>query len=102
MSKQSRNDAVMERVLLALLPKMCWSERTERPWHSVTFVGRRISMAIPNRDPMPDSDRAELNAQLSELDFGLTGEFVADIAASQFASNEAGDNFTLEILVLEE
>ena len=90
------------RALGMLLPGAAFSISSCHDWFSITFAGQQMTI-IAKLEAAYGLDQAQLFAStLPELEFALTGVFVADIVVAKITNN--GENMCLEIdaLILDE
>ena len=68
--------------LRALFPDADVSILHERPWHSLTFCGTQLCLSVHMRDGNWPGDVEALAQLLSEHEFDLPRQIVADIAVT--------------------
>ena len=68
--------------LRALFPAADISILHERPWHSLTFCGTQLCLSVHMQDGTWPGDVEKLSQLLSEHEFDLPRQIVADIAVT--------------------
>lgn len=68
--------------LRALFPAADISILHERPWHSLTFCGTQLCLSVHMQDGTWRGDVEKLSQLLSEHEFDLPRQIVADIAVT--------------------
>lgn len=68
--------------LRALIPTADISILHERPWHSLTFCGTQTCLSVHMQDGTWRGDVEALSQLLSEHEFDLPRQIVADIAVT--------------------
>jgi hypothetical protein len=68
--------------LRALFPAADISILHERPWHSLTFCGTQMCLSVHMQDGTWNGNADKLSQLLSEHDFDLPRQIVADIAVT--------------------
>ncbi len=82
MSGRTQSGALIN-ALRNIIPATDISILHERPWHSLTFSGTQIGLSVQYLDATWQSDVAALSQLLSEHEFDLPRQIVADIGVTQ-------------------
>jgi hypothetical protein len=91
----SRYAQAMADALLALADDAQITAITEKPWHSATFAGLRLTMQILLEGPKSQHQAERLSIMLPDHEFSLHRHFVAEIAVRSALME-------IEILLIEE
>jgi hypothetical protein len=84
---------------LQLLPAVQLVKWECQDWHSATFSGQRLMMTLAHHD----LQRAQVFARsLSDAEFSLQDQFVADVLVREFVESERGVDLTVEALLLDQ
>ena len=92
----------MLQALRTLIPTADISVLHERPWHGLTFCGSQIGLCVAVIDVKILGDAEELSQKLSEHEFVLPGQIVADIAMTQTVVAEDAQCLIIHALLLDD
>ncbi len=73
----------------------------ERPWYSLTFSGTQICLSVQYSDAAWQSDVTALSQLLSEQEFDLPRQIVADIGVSQAVIDKGAQCLIIDALLLD-
>jgi hypothetical protein len=73
----------------------------ERPWHSLTFSGTQLCLSVQLQDGAWHGDVAALSLRLSEHEFDLPRQIVADIGITQAVIGKGGQCLIIDALLLD-
>jgi hypothetical protein len=99
MSGRSRAGAFL-RALRLLIPEADLNIIHERPWHSLTFGGTQICIAV-SMTTAEATCGSPLSALLTEHEFCLPRQIVADIAVTQAVVADGAHCLMIDALLLE-
>jgi len=100
MSRRTQSGALIN-ALRAIIPTADISILQERPWHSLTFSGTQIGLSVQYSDGPWQSDVAALSQLLSEYEFDLAHQIVADIGATQAVIGKGTQCLIIDALLLD-
>jgi hypothetical protein len=100
MSIPTQSDA-LHKALRALFPAADISILHERPWHSLTFCGTQLCLSVQLQDGTWHGDVAALSLRLSEHEFDLPRQIVADIGITQAVIGKGGQCLIIDALLLD-
>lgn len=100
MNARTKTGALIN-ALRALFPASDMSIIHERPWYSLTFCGTQICLSVDVAEAKIGDDIADLSHKLSEHEFVLPGQIVADIAITRAFIAEAGHCLIIDALLLD-
>jgi hypothetical protein len=92
--------AALHKALRAIIPAADISILHERPWHSLTFCGTQLCLSVHMQDGTWHSDAEALSQLLSEHEFDLPRQIVADIAVTQAVATDGGHCLIIDALLL--
>jgi len=101
MSRRTKTRALLQ-ALRTLIPTADISVPHERPWHSLTFCGAQIGLCVSVIDVKMLGDGEELSKKLSDHEFVLRGQIVADIMVTRAAMAEGRQCLIIEALLLDD
>lgn len=90
------------RALRTRVPAADISVIHERPWHSVTFCGTQICLSMTVADSGTQDFAEKLSHLLSEHEFHVPGQIVADIAVTQAVVADGAHCLIIDALLLDE
>lgn len=90
------------RALRTLVPAADIRIMHERPWHSVTFCGTQICLSMTVAAPGTQDYAEKLSQLLSEHEFHVPGQIVADIAVTQAVVADGAHCLIIDALLLDE
>lgn len=101
MNGRARSGAILRAIRL-LIPKSEIRVIHERPWHSLTFAGTQICLSaqLPHAEMMRKGE--ELRAILTDFEFDLPGQLVADIAVTQAVVTKGANCLMIDALLLDD
>jgi hypothetical protein len=100
MSGQTQSGALIN-ALRNIIPAANISILHERPWHSLTFSGTQIGLSVQYSDGPRQSDVAALSQLLSEQEFDLPRQIVADIGVTQAVIDKGVQCLIIDALLLD-
>lgn len=87
--------------LRAIIPAADISILHTRPWHSLTFSGMQLCLSVQLQDGTWHGDVAALSQLLSEHEFDLPRQIVADIAITRAVTAQGGQCLIIDALLLD-
>lgn len=102
MSKAARSLVAALRAALNFDGAVEVRELESRPWWSATFSGARHQMALTLSGDGAAAAADAFVADLMELEFPMSGRFVADIALAERIDATEGVRLCLEVLTIED
>ena len=87
--------------LRVLIPAADISILHERPWHSLTFFGTQIGLSVQYSEATWQSDVAALSQLLSEHEFDLAHQIVAEIGVTQAVIGKGTQCLIIDALLLD-
>jgi hypothetical protein len=87
--------------LRALFPAADISILHERPWHSLTFCGTQLCLSVHMQDGAWRGDVEALSQLLSEHEFDLPRQIVADIAVTGAVMAKGAACLIIDALLLD-
>ena len=100
MSGRTQSGALIN-ALRNIIPAADISILHERPWHSLTFSGTQIGLSVQYSDATWQSDVAALSQLLSEQEFDLPRQIVADIGVTQAVIDKGAQCLIIDALLLD-
>ena len=100
MSRRTQSGALIN-ALRAIIPTADISILQERPWHSLTFSGTQIGLSVQYSDGPWQSDVAALSQLLSEYEFDLAHQIVAEIGVTQAVIGKGAQFLIIDALLLD-
>jgi len=100
MSVQTQSGALIH-ALRAIIPAADFSILHARPWHSLTFSGMQIGLSVQLPEGTWHSDMAALSQLLSEHEFDLPRQIVADIGITRAVTAQGGQCLIIDALLLD-
>ena len=91
----------LHKALRAIIPVADISILHERPWHSLTFCGTQLCLSVQLQDGTWHSDAEALSQLLSEHEFDLPRQIVADIAVTQAVIAKGAQCLIIDALLLD-
>lgn len=101
MSRRTKTRALLQ-ALRTLLPTADISVLHEQPWHSLTFCGAQIGICVSVIDVTMFCDTEELSQKLSDHEFVLPDQIVADIAVTRAVVAEGAQSLIIDALLLDD
>ena len=95
------NTRALLHALRALLPGADINVLHERPWHSLTFCGTQLCLSVPIADAKMLGEAKILSQKLSEHEFVLSGQIVADISVTWAVVVEGAQCLIIDALLLD-
>lgn len=92
----------LSKALLALLPEAEIANRKQTPWHSATFSGERVTIALKLAGDDPAERATAFAKALPDTELTLRRQLVADVLVSEMQPLEDGVLLTVEALLLDE
>jgi len=100
MSMRTQSGALIN-ALRAIIPTDDIRILQERPWHSLTFSGMQIALSVQYSDGTRHRDIETLSQLLSEHEFDLPGQIVADIGVTQAVIGKGTQCLFIDVLLLD-
>ena len=100
MSGRTKTRALLH-ALRALLPGADINVLTERPWYSLTFSGTQLCLSVAITDAKMLGEAEILSQKLSEHEFVLPGQIVADISVTWAVVAEGAQCLIIDALLLD-
>ncbi|WP_397582595.1 hypothetical protein [Sphingorhabdus sp.] len=100
MSGRTQSGALIN-ALRNIIPAADISILHERPWHSLTFSGTQIGLSVQYSDATWQSDVAALSQLLSEHEFDLPRQIVADIGVTHAVIDKGAQYLIIDALLLD-
>jgi len=100
MSRRTQSGALIN-ALRNIIPAADISILHERPWHSLTFSGTQIGLSVQYSDATWQSDVAALSQLLSEHEFDLPRQIVADIGVTHAVIDNGAQCLIIDALLLD-
>jgi len=98
MRTQSR---ALRNALRAIIPAADISILHERPWHSLTFCGTQLCLSVHMQDGTWHDNAEALSQLLSEHEFDLPRQIVADIAVTGAVVTDGAHCLIIDALLLD-
>ena len=92
----------LHNALRAIIPAADISILHERPWHSLTFCGTQLCLSVHMSDGKWHDNVEALSQLLSEHEFDLPRQIVADIAVTQAVIAKGAHCLIIDALLLDE
>ena len=100
MSMRTQSHA-LHKALRAIIPVADISILHERPWHSLTFCGTQLCLSVHMQDGTWHDNAEALSQLLSEHEFHLPRQIVADIAVTQAVIAKGAMCLVIDALLLD-
>jgi hypothetical protein len=100
MSRRTQSGALIN-ALRNIIPAADISILHERPWHSLTFSGTQIGLSVQYLEATWHADVAALSQLLSEHEFDLPRQIVADIGVTHAVIDKGAQCLIIDALLLD-
>ena len=101
MTGRTRSGAFLHAIRL-LIPESEIRVIYERPWHSLTFAGTQLCLSARFQGSQMMCKGEEFCASLTDFEFDLPGQLVADIAVTQAVVANGAYCLMIDALLLDD
>lgn len=101
MKGRNRSGAILRAIRL-LIPESDVRVIHERPWFSLTFAGTQLCLSAQFRNAEPFNNGDDFCANLTDHEFDLSGQLVADIAVTQAVVTDGAYCLIIDALLLDD